>query len=330
MKDRTLMKAVQLTGIEGLRSLTLTQVERPTPGPDEVLFRVKAAGVNFAELEMIYGRYPSPRPLPAIMGFEAAGEVIEVGANVENVSPGDRVTAIVSSGGYAEYAVAPAANIIPIPEGVSFAEASTITVQGLSAYAILKLAAQPQPHETILVQAAAGGVGLYLVQLAKIMGAKRVIALASSGEKLELVKSLGADVAVNYAETGWTDEIVEATGGAGVDILLESISGKIADECFRLVAPFGRVVMYGAKNANDILPAEKVAQLIHKNQTVIGFNIPSLLPEQIAECVPGLLQLIASGRLKLFARNEFRLEEVATAFEALASRNTIGKVVLIP
>src|SRR5689334_24241368 len=115
MKDRTLMKAVQLTGIKGLRSLTLTQVERPTPGPDEVLFRVKAAGVNFAELEMIYGRYPSPRPLPAIMGFEAAGEVVEVGANVEDVRAGDGVTAIVSSGGYAEYAVAPAANVIPIP-----------------------------------------------------------------------------------------------------------------------------------------------------------------------------------------------------------------------
>ena len=330
MNDHAVMKAIELRGIEGLRSIKVAQVRRPIPNDNEVLIRVKAAGVNFAELEMIHGRYPSPRPLPAIMGFEAAGEVSEVGSAVEHVRIGDRVTAIVSSGGYAEYAVAPAANVIPIPEGISFAEASTITIQGLSAYAILKLAAKPQPHETILVQAAAGGVGLYLVQLAKIMGAKRVIALASSREKLELVKSLGADFAVNYLERDWADAIRQATAGRGVDILLESVSGEIADECFALVAPFGRIVMYGAKNANDTLPHEKVAQLIHKNQTLVGFNIPSLRPEQIAECVPGLLQLIASGNLRLFAENEFPLENVTAALEALASRNTIGKVVLVP
>lgn len=330
MNEHSEMKAIQLTGTSGLDSLSISRVKRPLPADNEVLIRVKAAGVNFAELEMVHGRYPSPRPLPAIMGFEAAGEVVEVGANVRSVAVGDRVTAIVSSGGYAEYAVAPAENIIPIPAAISFAEASTITIQGLSAYAILKLAAKPQPHETILIQAAAGGVELYLVQLAKIMGIRTVIALASSQQKLDLVKNLGADFSINYAEPGWTDKVLEATDARGVDILLESVSGRIGDESFQLVAPFGRIVMYGAKNANDMLPTGKVAQLIHKNQAMIGFNIPSLRPQQIAECVPGLLQLIATGRLKLFAENEFPLENVTAAFKALASRATIGKVVLVP
>ena len=137
---------------------------------------------------------------------------------MKNVKVGDKVTAIVSSGGYAEYATADAHVAIPIPSGISFAEASTIPVQGVSAYALLKFAAKPQAHETILVQAAAGGVGLYVVQLAKIIGVKRVIALASAREKLDLVKSLGADVAINYSDKSWPDQVRDATDGKGVDV----------------------------------------------------------------------------------------------------------------
>jgi len=156
------MKAIQLDGIEGLGSLKVVELERPRPGKNEVLIEVKAAGVNFAELEMTRGRYPAPRPLPTVMGFEASGIVAELGPGVASLRVGDRVTSLVSSGGYAEYATADAGSVIPIPEAISFEQASSITIQGLSAYTLLKFAARPQSDETVLIQAAAGALDCFL------------------------------------------------------------------------------------------------------------------------------------------------------------------------
>jgi NADPH2:quinone reductase len=256
------MKAVQLTGYEGLKSLKVIEIHKPRPKPTEILIAVKAAGINFAESELIEGKYRVPKTPPFTMGFEAAGIVEEVGSEVGRIQPGDKVTGIVSSGGYAEYATAEASLAIPIPRGISFAEASTIPIQGLSAYALLKFAAKPQPSESILVQAAAGGVGLYLVQLAKILGAKTVIALAGSPEKVNLVEDLGADFAVNYAEPNWLEQVRTATQGTGVDIVLEAASGEIGAQSFKLLAPFGRVVIYGARNVHDTFGPDRLQQLI--------------------------------------------------------------------
>ena len=324
------MKAVQLSGFAGLESLKVVEIDRPTLSINEVLIQVKAAGINFAELEMVRGRYPAPRPLPFTMGFEASGIVADLGSEATNLKVGDRITSIVSSGGYAEYATADSSMAIPIPHGVTFAEANAITIQGLSAYTLLKFAARPQPDESVLVQSAAGGVGLFLVQLAKAMGVKKVIALASSKEKLDLLKSLGADFAVNYAEQGWVAQVEQATGGRGVNVVLEANSGEIGDKSFTLMAPFGRAVVYGAKNAHDSFPTEKVRQLILKNQSVTGFNFPSLRPEQIKDSVAALLKLINNGQVKLFANHAFELADVRKAFAALSNRQTIGKVVLTP
>ena len=324
------MKAVQLNGLSGLDSLKVVEIDRPAPSESEVLIQVKAAGVNFAELEMIRGKYPAPRPLPFTMGFEASGLVAELGSGVTNVKVGDRITSIVSSGGYADYATAEARMAIPIPDGVNFAEANAITIQGLSAYTLLKFAAKPQSDESVLIQAAAGGVGLFLVQLAKSMGVKKVVALASSKEKLDVVKRLGADFAINYTKQDWVTQVEQATGGRGVDLVLEANSGEIGDMSFKLMSPFGRTVIYGAKNAHDSFPTEKVRQLILKNQSVTGFNFPSLRPEQIRESVPHLLELISNGQVKLFANHAFGLADVRKAFEALSNRQTIGKVVLTP
>jgi len=256
------MKAIHLTGYKGFESMQLFEVEKPKPAANEVLLEVKAAGVNFAELELTKGRYGIAKEPPFIMGFEAAGVVVELGARVKNLKVGDRITSLVSSGGYAEYATADATVAIPIPEGISFNEAATIPVQGLSAYALLKLAAKPQTSETLLVQSAAGGVGLYLVQQAKIMGVRRLIALASSKEKLDVLTGLGADVAINYTTKQWTDQVREATEGKGVDVILESASGEVGDQSFKLLAPFGRMVVFGARNIHDTISPEKVQQLI--------------------------------------------------------------------
>jgi NADPH:quinone reductase len=324
------MKAVQLCGYEGIKSLKVVEVEKPQPGPTEVLIEVKAAGINFAELELTRGKYPVSRMPPFVMGFEAAGIVAERGSEVQNLKIGDRVTSIVSSGGYAEYAIADAELAIQIPTNISFPEASTITVQGLSAYALLKLAARPQPGESILVQAAAGGVGLYLVQLAKLMGVNTVIALAGSKEKTDLVKMLGADVVVNYSEPDWTEQVVAATEGKGVDVVLEAASGEVGAQSFKLLALFGRMVIFGARNIHDTLGPGQLRQLIQGNQTIVGFNIPTVPPSMLAECLPALLELIEQGKLKLFAGNSFPLADVHAAFRALSDRQTIGKVVLTP
>jgi len=324
------VNAVELTGYEGLQSLRYVQVARPRPMDDEILIQVRAAGINFSELELTHGRYRVPKEPPFVMGFEAAGVIAEVGSRVTGFKEGDRVVSVVSSGGYAEYATAKADFAIPIPDAVSFAEATTIPIQGLSAYALLKFAAKLQPSDTVLIQAAAGGVGVYLVQLARIMGAKKIIALASSQTKLDLLSQLGVDVVVDYSKPDWPNLVMQATAGVGAELVLESASGQVGDESFRLLAPFGRMVIYGAKNVHDTFLPEKIQQLIYKNQSVVGFNFPSLLPGQIAECLPPLLQLISTRKLKLFAPYSFPLKDVASAFESLSSRRTIGKVVLVP
>jgi len=324
------MRAVVLNGYEGAKSLRMVDADRPQPAPSEILIQVKAAGINFAELELIEGRYQVPKEVPFIMGFEAAGIVIEAGHKVKSLKPGDRVTSIVSSGGYAEYTIADASAAIPIPDGLSFAEASTIPIQGLSAYALLIYAAKLQPGESILIQSAAGGVGLYLTQLAKLMGSPCVVGLGSTNEKVQLLKRLGADVTVNYSNEGWADQVREATGGKGIEVVLEQASGEVSDECFKLIAPFGRVIMFGAKNVHDTLPPEKVRQLIFQNQSITGFNFPSLEPSRIAACVRPLLELIRSGQVKLFAQHSFALADVGKAYEAMSSRRTMGKIILIP
>ncbi len=323
------MRAAQLRAFDGFNGLHLTEVEIPRPEAGQVLIEVKAAGLNFAEIELMKGKYPSAKPLPFVVGFEAAGIVVETGAQVSNLRVGDKVAAVVASGGFAQYATAQAGACIPIPEGISFAEATTIPIQGLSAYALLEYAARPQPAESVLVQSAAGGVGLFLVQLLRRLGVRRVVALASSEEKVRLLRSLDIGTVINYAAPGWVDE-VRATLGGGADVVLEAASGQVGRDSFGLVAPFGRMVMFGARNIHDTLGPDQVRQLIVQNQTLVGFNIPTLRPEQIGACVPKLLQLIADGQLKLFAQHLFPLEDIRGAFEALASRETIGKVVLMP
>ena len=324
------MQAIELSEYGGFDSLGLIDAEKPKPAPSEILIEVKAAGVNFAELELTKGRYKIPKTPPFVMGFEAAGVVEEIGLQVRHVRVGDRVTSLVSSGGYAEYATADANAVIPIPAGISFAEATTIPVQGVSAYCLLKHGADLKPTDSLLIQAAAGGVGLFLVQLAKVFGVGKVIALASSREKLDLLRSLGADVAIDYTTPNWPDEVREATQGKGVDVVLEAASGEVGKESLKLAAPFGRIVLFGAKNIHDTLSPETIQQLIYKNQTLRGFNLPSFPPQEIAESIPHLLELIAQNKLRLFANSSYPLVNAQAAFQAIEGRSTIGKVVLIP
>ncbi|WP_308494969.1 quinone oxidoreductase family protein [Mycobacterium kansasii] len=178
----------------------------------------------------------------------------------------------------------------------------------------------PTPARGELVSRVARGFG----------GCGQVIALASTAEKRDLVTELGADVAIDYTQQGWGKKVLERTDGRGVDVVMEMASGETGKASFALLAPFGRVVMFGAKNAHDSLQPEQVRQLIHNNQTVVGFNFPSLRPDDLRPLVPELLNLISQGRVRIIADTSYPLAEAKEAFHAIASRQTIGKVVLVP
>ncbi|WP_328611281.1 zinc-binding dehydrogenase [Amycolatopsis sp. NBC_00345] len=324
------MKAIELTGFDGIESLKEVEADRPRPGAGEVLVEVRAAGLNYADIETSRGRYPAIKPLPYVMGFEVAGVVAEVGSGVDGVAVGDRVASLTEGGGLAEYALVDAARVVAVPEPISFEEATTLLTQGLSAYALATYVARLRTGDRVLIQAAAGGVGLFLVQLAKIAGVRQIVALASSPGKLALLDTLGADVTIDYTEPDWARRAREATGGAGFDVVLNCVSGDVARESFEMLAPLGRFVVYGAQNLHDVSLPGQLRQLILDSQSVLGFSLRYTTPEQLAEGFSALLGFAVEGRIKLFADNRFPLSEVREAAAALAGRGTIGKVVLTP
>jgi NADPH2:quinone reductase len=217
------MKAVRIHEYGGADVLRLHEVEKPQPGAGEVLIKTAVAGINYADTMLRAGNYLIHPPLPFTPGFEVAGTVEAVGAEVNNLREGQRVIATLQGGGYAEYAIAKSVQVVPIPDGLEFGKATALLVQGLTAHGLLKTL---RAGQTVLVHAAAGGVGSLLVQLAKLKGA-RVIGTASTAQKLETVKNLGADTGINYTEANWTEQGLAATEGKGVDLLIEMVGGEI-------------------------------------------------------------------------------------------------------
>lgn len=321
------MKAIQLTGFNGVDSLAYVDVPIPNYEADEVLIQVRAAGINYAEVEQIQGNYLTfGKEIPFVMGFEVAGIVVETGSKVAGIKKGDRVASLSLSGGFAEYATAKADALIPIPAEMSFAEATTLPLQGMTAYTLLKTGVLPQAPESILIQAAAGGVGLYLVQLAKIFGINNVIALVGSDEKIEIVKTIGADHVINYSKPNWTSQVLNATNGKGVETVLQMSVGEIGQESFKLISAGGRIIVFGSKNYHDTITTDQVRQLIWQNQTLVGFAFPALPPDKIAESLTEFLKIIENGKLKFFANHKYELQQAKEAFLALQSRSTTGKV----
>ncbi|MEJ7862029.1 MAG: zinc-binding dehydrogenase, partial [Pyrinomonadaceae bacterium] len=208
------MKAIRIHEFGGAENLRVEEIEKPTAGADEILIKTAAAGINFADTMLRQNKYLFSPELPFTLGFEVAGTIEAAGANVQKLKVGQRVLATIRGGGYAEYAVADWRTIVPIPDNLDFGKATVLLVQGLTALGLL---ADLKSGQTILIHAAAGGVGSLLVQLAKHKGAK-VLGTASTTEKLEKVVALGADVGINYTESDWTDEVLAATDGKGADL----------------------------------------------------------------------------------------------------------------
>jgi NADPH:quinone reductase len=315
------MKAIRLHELGGAEKLTLEEIEKPAPQADEVLIKVAAAGINYADTMMRAGNYLTKPELPLTLGYEAAGTIEELGAGVSQLKVGQRVLATTTSGGYAEYATAKAAAAIPIPDELGDGEATALLVQGLTALGLLD---ETKAGQTILVHAAAGGVGTLLVQLAKHKGLT-VIGTASSESKLELVAELGADFAVNYTEDDWTDEVLKATEGRGVDWIIEMVGGEMVAKNLKVLAKHGTMWVYGSASGEDFKVS--VLGLMAKNHAIRGYWLMNEPLENRIRFTRELLGHLAAGRLKIQV-TEFPLAEARAAHEALENRRTTGKVVL--
>lgn len=323
------MKAIRIHETGGPEVMRLEEIERPVPKEHEVLIKVAAAGINYADLAQRQGTYLTRTRTPMTMGFEMAGTVEETGPGVTWPAPGTRVMGL-GAGAYAEYTTANAYTLIPLPEVLDFAHAAAFPVQGLTAYQLLHESVRLQEGESVLVHAAAGGVGTLAVQLARLLGAGKVLGTASSESKLALVRRLGADVAINYTASDWVEQVKEATGGQGVDCILEMVGGEITTQSLQCLAHFGRMVIYGA--ASGKVEQFSGIQLMYKNQAIVGYWLTAWLsqrPERIASAMQALVQYIAGGQLEIVVGATYPLAEAANAHRAIASRQTTGKVVLL-
>jgi NADPH2:quinone reductase len=324
------MKAIRFSALGEPDVLRYEDAPDPAPPDDGVVIRVRAAGVNFADTRFRRGTYFVRPRFPAIPGMEAAGEVVAVGPNA-SFALGDRVVAL-GMNAYAELMPARGVTVYPIPAGLDFATAAALPVQGITAHHCLGFAGRMARGERVLVHAAAGGVGTLAVQLARRMGAGQVIATASSDEKRALAVSLGADVAIDYTRPDWGKAVKDATGGAGVDVILEMLGGAEAmKQNLACLASFGRMVVFGAASGDTKATLEPVA-LMPRNQSVIGYYLTPILPDR-ARCAPALAEcaeLAARGELRVIVGKTLPLADAVEAHRMMEGRGTVGKVVLVP
>jgi len=329
------MKAVLLHAYGDAEALRVEEVLKPQPGADEVLIRIEAASVNYADIVRRRGDpYPLPTPLPAILGSEAAGVVDAVGQGVTTLHPGDRVFAFFGGdglGGYAEYALAGVDNVIKLDPRLDLDVASTLVVAGVTAFQMLKEAGRLKPGESVFIPGGAGGVGNYAIQLAKILGAGRVIAGASTPERRQQALARGADHAVDSTAADWPREVKRLTGGRGADVVLDMVGGSFFDQALAALAPFGRLVVYGTASRR---PSSFVAQrLMPMNQAVIGYYVSHWFkarPDEAQKAFDTVAELVTQKRLHVEVAGRLPLEGAGEAHRIMEARQATGKYVLKP
>jgi NADPH2:quinone reductase len=313
------MKAIQISEFGGPEVMKLVELPDPTPGPGEVLLDVTAIGINYADTHQTENSYLSQQSLPLVPGLEVVGTY-----------KGKRYLASAASGGYAEKASVYEALLAPIPDAVSDEHALCMLVQGTTAWHILKTMGHLSLGETVVVHAAAGGVGTLAIQLAKMWGAK-VIAVTSSDEKAALAKSLGADENVDAKSENLAKALRAANGGKGVDIVLEMVGGTTFDQSLEALGDFGRMITYGMASRTAPQPVHP-GSLMHGSKTISGFWLANCFadPSMMGEVIAQLFALVAEGKLKPVIGGTYPLNEAAGAHRAMLARETTGKIVLKP
>jgi NADPH2:quinone reductase len=322
------MRAVRIHQFGGPEVLQVDEIPTPTPGPGQVLVRLRAIGVNFIDTYHRTGLYRIS--LPFIPGQEGAGEVAAVGPGVTEFREGDRVAYAGVSGSYAEYNVVPADRLVKLPPAIDFPQAAAVLLQGITAQ-FLTVSTHPlKPGETCLIHAAAGGVGTLLVQMAKRRGA-RVIATVSSPAKAEIVRNLGADAVILYTEQDFEAEVKRLTDGRGVDVVYDSVGKDTFEKSLNCLRPRGYMVLFG-QSSGPVPPTDP--QILNQKGSLF-LTRPSmwhylLTREELLWRAGEVLYLVATGQLKVFIDSTFPLEQAAEAHRRLASRQTVGKILLIP
>ncbi len=319
------MQAIQLSHTGGPEVLTVSEVPTPEPGPGQVLIRLTASGVNFIDTYHRSGSYPMP--LPFIPGAEGAGEVVTVGEGVESVHVGDRVASTNLSGGYAEYALADATRVVRLPEGVSDEQAAAVLLQGMTAHYLLFDSYPVKPGDTVLVHAAAGGMGLLLTQFATALGA-RVIGTVSTPEKAELAREAGAVAVLGYGDV--PDKVRELTDGEGVPAVYDGVGRSTFDASLASLRRHGVLVLYGyASGRPDPFDINRLqgGSYYLTRPTLVHFVATD---EELARRAGDVLDRVANGSLRVRIGGRYPLADAARAHEDLQARRTTGKLLLIP
>jgi NADPH:quinone reductase len=315
------VRAIQITEFGGPEVLVLRDVDEPEVPDGFMLADVSAAGINYGDTHQTENSYLAAAELPLVPGGELVGTTPD----------GRRVVALTNGGAYAEKALVHPALMWEIPDGVSDGEALALVVQGTTAWHLYKTSAALREGESVVVHAAAGGVGTLAVQLAKRFGAGRVIGVASSEEKRDLVQRLGADATVDSNADDLTAALREANEGARVDVVLEMVGGRTFTESFEALAPFGRLVHFG-QAGREGAPEINPGKLMATSRGVIGFWLMHLLrsPERLTEAMEDLFAAVEAGELEAIVGGTYPLEEAKRAHEDIRARTTTGKLVLTP
>ena len=322
------MRAIVLDQFGPASVMALREVDTPRPGPRQVAIKVSKTGVNFADIQLRRGGYSRGGKPPFTPGLDCVGTVIEAGAEVSELRVGQRVAAFPDGGSYADIVLAQPALTYPLPDAVSDDEASALTML-VTAFNIITMAGRMVRGETVLVHAGAGGVGAIAIQLAKRLGAGTVIATVGSASKLAFAKAQGADIVINYRDQEIGASLHSATGGKGVDLILDSVVGPVFEGSFEALAPFGRYVVYGAASGE---PASALTSALHQtNRAIIGYSTGSyrrLRPEALRPSVTAILALVAQDEVAVPIGGRFALESVVQAHEFVESRASMGKIVI--
>jgi len=324
----TAMKAIQVAKVGGPEVLTLVDGPTPEPKPNEALVRVEAAGVNFIDVYFREGRYPAP--LPFINGQEAAGSVVAVGSDVTTLRLGDRVAYSGALGSYAEYAAVPAKRLIQIPAQLDFPQAAAAMLQGMTAHYLTHSTYPIKSGETVLIHAAAGGVGLLLVQMAKILGA-RVIGTAGSEQKAQLAHEAGADEVIVYTRQDFETETKRLTEGQGVQVVYDGVGKATFDKDLNVLRPRGHLVLFGGASGAvppfDLLELTKHGSLFVTRPSLQHYVVTR---EELEQRANDVLGSVVRGDLKLRIYKTYPLEEAQQAHRDLEGRKTTGKLLLVP
>ena len=324
------MRAVVVDRWMEPRDLVVRELPDPLARANQVVLEVEAAGCNFFDILLVQGKYQMKPTFPFTPGAEVAGVVRELGPGASGVAIGDRVFAGLALGAFAERVAVPVAALHPMPDAMSFPEGAAFPVVYPTSYAALVHRANLRKGETLLVHAAAGGVGVAAVQIGKALGA-RVIATAGGADKLEVAKRAGADLAIDYSTGDWVDAVKQATGGRGADVIYDPVGGDIFEGSLKCIAWNGRLLVIGF--AGGTIPLVKTNRILLKNIAVVGLHWGAYAtnePERVPEVFAGLAKLYESGHVRPLIFGTYSLDDVPKALEALGSRGTWGKVVITP